>query len=52
MSKNIKWLFAEIDKWVQKGIIDPVQGKAIKNPYPVPGRRYPGKRCLSLSSWG
>ncbi|MDM8537104.1 DUF2157 domain-containing protein [Desulfobacterales bacterium HSG17] len=36
MSKNIKWLFTEIDKWVKNGVIDSVQGETIKNQYPVP----------------
>ena len=36
MKKHIKWLIAEIDGWVNAGIIAPDQGQAIKDRYPAP----------------
>ena len=34
MKRHIKWLIAEIDGWVNAGIIAPDQGEAIKKRYP------------------
>ncbi len=34
MKKNIKWLFTQIDKWVENEIIDISQARAIRNLYP------------------
>ncbi len=36
MKRHIKWLIAEIDGWVNAGIIAPDQGQAIKKRYPIP----------------
>ncbi|MDJ0984199.1 MAG: hypothetical protein QNJ26_01550 [Desulfobacterales bacterium] len=36
MKKHIKWLIAEIDGWVNAGIIAPDQGQAIRDRYPAP----------------
>jgi uncharacterized membrane protein len=35
MKKHIKWLFKEIDKWVNEGIIGTDQGEVLKNRYPA-----------------
>jgi uncharacterized membrane protein len=36
MKRHTKWLIAEIDGWVNAGIIAPDQGEAIKKRYPEP----------------
>lgn len=35
MKKHLKWLFAEIDRWVIDGIIAPEQAGALKHRYPA-----------------
>jgi len=35
MSKNIKWLYGEIENWVRDGLMGPDQAAAIKGRYPV-----------------
>ena len=36
MKKHIKWLFKEIDNWVNEGVIATEQGELLKNRYPTP----------------
>ncbi len=50
MKKHIKWLIAEIDGWVNAGIIAPDQGQALKDRYPAPSRDRPGAGSFFLAS--
>jgi len=36
MKKNIKWLLAEIDQWLNEGLIAVEQAEIIKRRYPAP----------------
>lgn len=46
MDKHIKWLFAEIDRWVSDGLIEPAQAAALKGRYPAPAETAPWSRII------
>lgn len=43
MKKHIHWLLSELETWVQEGIINDAQARAIQNRYPTPEQ---------ASTWG
>lgn len=49
MKKHIKWLFKEIDKWVNEGIIGTDQGEVLKNRYPAPAQGTAWGRIIFFS---
>jgi uncharacterized membrane protein len=49
MKKHIKWILSEIDLWVKEGVIQPEQGIALKNRYPVPGESTAWGRLIFFS---
>jgi uncharacterized membrane protein len=56
MKKNIKWLLAEIDRWVDQGVIEPAQAAALKSRYPAPVEAVAWSRiiffCLGAALFG
>ena len=48
MKKHIKWLIDEIDIWVNEGIIDAQQGRAIKTRYPAAAEGIAWSRIINI----
>jgi len=48
MKKNIKWLLAEIDRWVDQGVIEPAQAAALEKPIPAPVEAVAWSRIIFL----
>ena len=49
MRKNIKWLLAEIDLWLNDGLIASEQAELIKRRYPLPGQESAWGRIIFIS---
>jgi uncharacterized membrane protein len=49
MKNHVKWLLAEIDRWVSEGVIGPAQAAALKSRYPAPAEGLAWSRFVFFS---